>query len=755
MSAWSRRCVALLTSLSVALAGCSLQPPLNPTPTPTATPSLVTTWTGSPEDKSSTWATDLDPNSEYGLHLRKGLDPILKPETRVLAASETSRITALTITNSDACLVDAETHPMCEFAITFSSLPEGLALGAVMNAGITKTTPHGLLVKVTGIDANRVTAVQATLQDALVQGEFWVEKAFSPDQLRGEPTLAPGVKIVAHGTSGLRKSVPGAAPTFDQLSLPGKLQIDVTPVSGVRLTGSLDFGAGCGLDGGVGGSDIAWMEIVCKAWEATTLGLESTATKPVSKKNIPLGYFPLAGFAIPVGPLVIVVIVDILVTADLSGQVHVGLKYHGYEHAEVSGGLKFSIGHGLDHTGGVSTTGSGEAGVPKGDVTATVLGRAELRISAYGVLGIGVGGDASVTMVGGPNQNPRWRVSANAGIFVEIFLGILGFKLSAWIKYHLKGDFTLGSGGYGKPVLTVAWPPDGQVIMAGGLLTLKVDAKAVDPEDGTLPVRWRDETDDVTVEGIGPLPLPFKKLGPHVLKVSATDSDGTSVEQVIGVTVKSPALSLSLHWLQLDGSGFNGPPSGASGSTLLVDATVTSPMLKPPACADLTWHATNASVQTDGSCRAKVRLGQAGTAEVTAEVTDSYGTIVTAKESTHVSAAPTTVTPQFLGIDALANGGHLKTGDQLLGAEPVKLSVSYLNYDQAKVTPSYSWTSTVASGVPVAMPGRREFLTSTRKYTPPSPWGHKATFTVVIRDAATKAVLATRTFALTWQSLPR
>jgi len=319
------------------------------------------------------------------------------------------------------------------------------------------------------------------------------------------------------------------------------------------------------------------MEISCKAWEATSLAVEATATKPVTKKNIPLGYFPLAGFAIPVGPLVIVVIVDILVTADLSGQVHVGLKYHGYEHAEVYGGLKFSIGHGLDHTGGVHSTGSGEAGVPKGDLTATVLGRAELRISAYGVLGIGVGGDASLTVAGGPAQTPRWRVLANAGIFIEIFLGFLGYKLSAWIKYHLKSDFELGKGGYGNPVLTVAWPQDGQVIQGGGLLTPKVDAKAVDPEDGTLPVRWTDTTDNVTVEGTGPVSLPFKKLGLHQLKVSATDSDGASVERVIVVTVKPPALSLSLTWLRLDGSAFDGPPSGASGSTLLVEVRSSRP----------------------------------------------------------------------------------------------------------------------------------------------------------------------------------
>ena len=279
------------------------------------------------------------------------------------------------------------------------------------------------------------------------------------------------MKIVPHKASGLRRPLPGAVPAFDQLSLPGKLSIDTSPVSGVHLSGTLDFGVGCGLDGGVGGSDIAWMEIGCKAWEAASLSVEASKTGPVSKKSIFLADFPLAGIVIPIGPVIVVVIVDILVTADLTGQVHVGMKYHGYEHAEVYGGLKFSLGHGLDHDGGVKTSASGTSGVPKADLTVTALGRAELRISAYGVLGIGVGGDASLTLAGGPSQNPRWRITANAGLFVEMFLGILGFKISAWIRYHLKQDFEVNSGGYGSPELTVTWPTDGQVIRAGGLLS--------------------------------------------------------------------------------------------------------------------------------------------------------------------------------------------------------------------------------------------------------------------------------------------
>ncbi len=178
-------------------------------------------------------------------------------------------------------------------------------------------------------------------------------------------------------------------------------------------------------------------------------------------------------------------------------------------------------------------------------------------------------------------------------------------------------------------------------------------------------------------------------------------------------------------------------------------------MLTPPPCSALAWSASNASVQGDGSCRVKVTLGQPGTAVVTAALADKYGTSVTGSVSTHVSAAPATVTPQFLGIDALANGKHLLSGDQLLGAEPVQLSVTYLNHDQAAVTPTYHWTVAVSGKSPVVMPGRRELLVSTRKYTPPTPWGHTATFTVVIRNAATKAVLDTRKFTITWQSQPK
>lgn len=736
------------------LSGCTPAPPATPTPVPASSPPFVTTWTGDPEQKSPTWAAGLDPDSVYGLHRRVGLDPVLRAETRVLSTAETAAISRIETTNPEACLSDVDVHPMCQFELTFAPVPSWLSVGSVLNAGITATTPNGLLVRVTAIDGNRVSATQATLPDALVQGEFWVEQAFSPDQLRGEPVLADGVKVVPHRTKGLRKSAPGVLPRFDQLSLPGELSIDTEPVSGVHVSGSLDFGAGCGLDGGVGGPDIAWMEISCQAWESASLSVVSTTDGPVSAERYPIGYFPLAAFPIPVGPLVVVVIVDIVVTVDLSGQVHVGMNYAGHQSAKVRGALRFSLGSGLDHDGGVETSGGASGGGLRNDLTATVLGRAEVRLSAYGVLGISVGGDTSLTLAGGPKQNPRWRVLGNAGLFVKLFLGIIGYELSAYIRYHLKLPFLIASGGNVSPTLSVTWPAEGAKVTVGGLLPRKVEATASDPEDGVLPVRWEDKTDHVTVEGVGPQSLPFTAVGPHTIRVSAVDSEGAAVDKVLTVTVLAPTLSVSLRWLRLDGGEFSGPPSGPAGGTLLVEATVASSQITGPSCAGITWAATNASVASDGTCRARVILGHPGTAVATVVLTDTFGTAVEAQATTHVSTAPTTATPQFLGIDATANGAHLTSGDQLLGATPVMLTLTYLNADQAAVTPTYAWTIT-AGGTSMDLPGGRERLASSRSYTPPNPWGHQARFTVVVRDAATKAVLTTRSFNLTWQSLPK
>jgi hypothetical protein len=752
-----RLLIAALVAAMLALAGCQ------PTPSETAGPTgaaatlpavdpAALTWEGSPEDAPDTWSENLDPDSQFGLHKRAGLEPVLRPETHVLTEAETAAITAVEILNEDECLTDAPEHPMCEFALTFSAVPDDVAPGSVLNAGITPTTPSGLLVKVTEVDGTAVRAVQATLQDALEQGEFWVEKVFSPDELRGDPVLAPGVTMATRPTGGGGTAV---VPAFDGLSLPGELTLEIEPVDGVKVTGTLDFGAGCGLAGGVGGSDVAWMEISCNAWESTSLRVASTKDGPATAERYTVALIPLAGFPIPIGPLVVVVIVDILVTVDLSGNVHVGLDYGGWQRTDVHAGLRFSIGNGFDHTGGVKTSGSSTGNALSQAVTAGATGRAELRLSAYGVLGIGAGGDASVYFTGDPAKDPRWRVSANAGVFIRMFLGLLAFELSAQLRYALKEAYEIGTWENTPPVVTVTWPAYGEVIPLGGLAR-KVEASAVDAEDGVLPVTWTDATTGATASGIGPLDFGFGEPGSHAVTVRAVDSHGAATEKVIRFTVQAPGLTIDLTPLRLDGSVL--PFAlGAAGGTMLVEADIGSgEIIGGVGCDDVTWSAVNATVTPDGSCRPSVRLGSPGTATVTATVTDSYGT--TASDSLKVSVAPPSVTvaPQFRGIDVATSQGPVAPGTALLGAMPVELSVTYLNRADAKVTPSYRWTVAQWDGPPVLLTGAAgEVDVSRRSYTPPSQGGHQATFTVVVTDAGTGKVLTTRSVVIVWNSLPK
>lgn len=114
-------------------AGCSPGPTSTP-PTAAAPPSGPITWSGTPAEKSPTWAADLDPDSAYGLHRRKGLATVVRPELVPLAAADTSALTSVDIVNRAECLSDAAQHPMCRFRLVVGSEPVALTL-AYLNRG--------------------------------------------------------------------------------------------------------------------------------------------------------------------------------------------------------------------------------------------------------------------------------------------------------------------------------------------------------------------------------------------------------------------------------------------------------------------------------------------------------------------------------------------------------------------------------------------------------------------------------------------
>lgn len=766
---------ARLLCLALALAGCAPQgTPPEPAATGTTPPAATTApapadprtfpppdpgsleRTFNPGDTSPTWAENLDPDSRFGLHRRQGLAPVLRPEVRVLTPAEAGAISTVAIDNADGCLGDPAAPTMCRFTLEFEALPDGVAVGTVINSGITPSTPTGLLVKVTGVEGNRVRAVQANLADALVQGEFWFEQQFGSDALRADPTLGPGVEIVPVGSQAGPGGDPGRAPrasrdgpTIHEVSLPGTLKFG-TEVDGVRVSGALDFGVGCGIAGGVGGTDVAWLEVACRATESTALQVTSPRTGAVSGKAT-LAVFPLAAIPIPIGPLILVVVADIVVTVDASGQVFADMHYAASQDTTLRAGLKYSVTGGLDHDGALDSrfSTSPDAGL-RGAVSARVVPEARLRLSLYGTLGVAAGGFLRFGLTGDPAAHPRWQMSGNLGVFVEAFLGILGWELTARIVYQLPQDFTFATHSNTPPGLTGDLPATTVAVGGFGIQLPKVTA--FDEEDGPVAVHWSDPVEGLTAVGTTGA-WRFTRLGEHRVRVFATDSDGRTAERFWTVTVVPQQIKVALT---LRGPDLAPLPAAraATGTQVVVDAAATAGNL-PLGCDRIEWRATGGTAKRDG-CRLWLTLGPPGRAVVTATAADDLGSSGSADAVITVDPAPPgRPDPQFVGIELRSNGQVVPPGQGVVGDAPVEVRLTYVNAAQAGIRPVYAWSFARPSERIRLLGPSDELATSTRTFTPPTPWGYSGTFQVIVTDADTGAVLTTRTLPVAWLGLPK
>jgi hypothetical protein len=772
------RLIAVVMAALTMLSGCSFlqrivageggggpQPQTTVTVTPTvATPTEIPTTPGgsgslpplkvpatieaAPGESTPGWSANLDPTSVYGLHKAQNLEPIVKPEVHPLTVAEAASITGLTIKNRDACLAEVQNPPTCQFTITFSTLPAGVVVGTVLNAGVTQKTPHGLLVKVTAVRGTAVDAVQARLQDALQQGEFRVEKAFTVDDIVGDVKLSPGVTYgkVTPGVLRGGQSGPGPLPrSMLEASLKAPLSLDVEPVDGVKVSGSLDFGVGCGIDGGANASDLVWLELSCKAWQAASIKVSSTKDTFASNNRYPLAIIPIAVIPIPVGGLLVVVVtVTIEVTVDLNGAVNVNLSYEGQEKATVSTGFRASLLKGLDHTGAISANGSSGGVAALKDATVVAVGRAEVKAALYGVLGITAGAELTVRLTATPRNDPAWRITANAAIFAGVFLGALGYELRAVVRYHLKGEFEIGRQAGGARV-SISSPYNAKYPAGKGLI---LRAAGFDSSGQPTLVVWRDENDKVLGSGVDSDVVVYLPIGSHRLTATITDATGKKVSSVATPIIETPDLSVTLSATRLDGASLTG--NVTVGTPFLVTGAISSSLPQPPTCAAIIWTATNATVATDSTCTAKVTATAAGAVEVKATVKDSYGTTRTSTLPVTASPKPAVAAPQFEGITVTDQDGKVITASSFFVGRAVNFSVKYLNYGESTVVPVYTWSANYE----LQTPSPDTVTSSTRSYTAGFTQV-RVSILCIISDKATGNVITTRLKTISVARIPQ
>jgi hypothetical protein len=698
---------------------------------------------------------DVDPDSALGLPKVLGLEPIVRDETQVLSEAEANALTSLTIVNPDECAADAPTRVPCEFVLVFATLPADLAMGSVIAAGVTEATPAGLLVTVASIDGLTVEATEATLLDALEQGDGVVEQTFTQKDV-ASVELAPGVSAIGTGVAhrtGSSSSV-GEALAFNY-----NLE-NVEIADGVFADGSISFDIGCGAYAGLTwetafGVPIypngAYFEAKCGASQSGSVAVRATESVDVndSTEVAAIDLDPITFF---IGPVPIVLLPSVVVSVSANGRVIADMSFGAAEYFSATVGINYSDGFhaikdfGSDFTSNVSVTGrmSADAGITVGE-----------SLMLYGIAGPTMSETLYLNLKGAaPGESPIWCI--RGGLRAEASLSLdLGIENLVWGPEELfDTSKELACAENTAPKLTIISPSDGDTIYPNaGVFPPEFTAYADDPEDGSLTVHWTSNKDGDL--GTGKLVDPPLSLGSHVITATVTDANGVEVSKSISIEVKEsvPEVSFQLK----DANGVWQPMtslSGAQGDVVYFRVVSKHDVaLVDESCFDVSWT-SSLLVSPVSQCDYRVTLSKKGSFTVTSTVTDKQGKSGSASFAVTVAAPPAVIAPQMSAIIATKTAPSpsktLFDGADIDPGSTVSLKVEYLNEPAAKVTVRYEWWVKSATGNWTLISGT-DGIPSTgsyREWIAPASGG-SFTFKANMINKATGTVIATSSYLIT------
>ena len=756
----------------LALTACT-SPPSTGQPTSTAGSSA------SPTDVPEMWAFEADPNSAYGLPKPVGLAPEVKPATRVLSDAEAKGVTGVEILNKDVCQRRSTLEPKCRYRIALASVPADVTPGRVLVSGVSPAAPAGFLVSVDAIEGTTVLATEAGLGDALAQGEFRGERAFTPTQITSSALTSGVTRLPGPGPA--TSSLPGTGPTSSggkgtavrvgpslSATLLGEgmdfhYGVDVTPTPGVHIVGEVHFSAGCGVDGGLtywhGIPDGAWFDASCHLRQGAKFDLSvsapagGTTSHQLAKEVMDVIYFQ-------VGPVPVIIVPELVVSVTTAGQLSVGVSFGAQESIDASIGIGYH--GGFQPYARFDADSDSHHQLPTGPVDSTVGGNIAVRMMLYGVLGPEISGLGHVKFTGGPDQSPKVCYAIRAAVGASVVLDFV-IKSWNWGPYlFIDKTFKQGCRVNTPPIVTITSPTEGGTIPLGSVLLPQLSATATDADDGTLKSGWSSDVDGYLGVAAGPLQAGgLKTPGAHTLTASTTDSDGASASAQVHVTVVAPTLTMTTVVTDLGGQAVTlggGRLTAAQGAAYLVIAQPRAPVnLAQPACTSVTWTAS-IPLEDKGNCVARIELPSQGTYAVTATLANPYGAPVVATIPIVVGAPPAVIIPTFEGISATSSTrGVLVDGGAFGSGEDLTLRMRYLNEAASGVAVSYTWSVRMDSGAwaDLTTTVRDAPGTSTRTFTKVGyTTNHTVTFRCVVTARASGQPVTVRAITLTFIAAP-
>ena len=585
-------------------------------------------------------------------------------------------------------------------------------------AGVSAATPAGLLVEVTAIDGSTVQATEASLGDALEQGEFLMEQQFTPADVTSVE-FAPGV-VESTEAQALPASSGGSAgsPALGQeaprpgVGLGFNYTIDVEIVTGVRATGSVGFDIGCGAYGGLTWKKVwgvpvypngVYFEAKCGASQQGAVTLTGSAGLSV-EKHYDLAFVTLTPLTFVIGVVPVVLVPKITVSIDASGKIAASMSVGASEHFSATVGIRYSDGFHV-----IKEFSSGfDKQLASGSARLSIKGGVSLSQSLllYGVAGPRLTESLYLDLVGKPpGEKPVWCL--RGGLKGTGSIGLdLGVKYLGWGPKELfNWSKELGCASNTKPTITVHSPDEGQSIYPGnGGFILGFSGDAFDEEDGDLPINWSSNKSGVlgtTKPGVT-LPIPDLSIGTHTITATAVDGDGAKTTKTFSLVVKdgSPRVAFQSKnsagdWVTISSL------SGTQGSVVYFRLAPSSPVPTLVVTCDNVAF-TGLAVTRLGGCNYSMALPKQGTFTLSVKLTDADGKSATAAMSVAVGPPPSTVTPAFSPIAGTGDGYFLANGASITSwVDSVTVAVIYDNAAVAATPVKYLWElSTTRSGSP-------------------------------------------------------
>lgn len=711
----------------------------------------------------------IDPKSPLGLPRLIGIKPRLQPDAQVMSDRLAASITSLQVLNGKECAANLTPREACQFLFKLPGLPARIRPGSVLVAGVTSATPNGLLVRVRSVKGTTVQASEASLGEALKEGEFQLERTFTPNQIQAQNLLA-GVTVVT------QSAAPAAARNRNDQNLRAQalgfhLAIDhVQLAPGVHADGSIDFNAACGAYGGLTWRRVAGVPVYpngvsfdakCGVEQSAQLKLTAGAGLSISNE-VSLGSITLQPIVFAVGPLPVVLVPKISLSVSASGRVSANMTFSAAEHFTARVGIRYSSG--FEPYKEFSAGASSELGRLQASVDARASANLKQSLLLYGVVGPQMTESAYLKFKGDINSTPTWcltaGLSADVSLHIDLHVKTLDYGPANLFDSTLASHCESNTA----PTVRITGPAANATLYRG--LPSFFSSEADDAQDvgSLLPVTWTSNRDGPLGTGtnLNAVHAALRTLGVHTITATVTDSGGAQGTATVQVNVVDPQPTVTLTARDANGNVRTNPTSMQQGDILYLSASIAYPDVNPLPCSALTWNGGGLTVAPDGTCLLPVTLSRQGTFTITATATDTLGNSGTASYQVNVGPPPVTVTPQFDVIRArVISAAHtaphgLIEGDTFETFDRLQFDMAYLNAAQTHLNVRYEWSyrrATDAAWTPLPATTTPDTNTTSARFFGLDVYDatYEYTFQVQIIDAGSGALLGTRVIHLTYR----